>query len=125
MDYAGLWSHEPWSPGQIADGIEHVRKFEVGGGYRGECRDFTGGVCRLATITDTADVEDMDGASREMADDVLDRSEINSCTQYLCSSKNSRSSEKGSDSLDLKARMVVRALEQGHSLDGTEYRRVG
>ena len=69
MDYAGVWSHEPWSPGQIADEIEHARKFGIGGGHRGEHRDFTGGVCRLTTIKGEADIEGMDSASREMADD--------------------------------------------------------
>lgn len=49
-DYAGLWSYEPRSPGQIANEIEHTRKFEVGGGHRDEYRDFTGSIFRLATI---------------------------------------------------------------------------
>ena len=64
----------------------------------------------------------MDSASREMADDVLDRSEIDISTQYpSLGSRNSRLSEKDSDSLDLKGSTVVRALEQGYKPGGTEY----
>ena len=119
MNYAGFWSHESWSPGQVADEIEHTGKFGAGGGHRGECCGFTGAVCRLVTIKDEANREDTDGASREMADDVLDRSEVNSSTQYPSPrSKNSRSSEKDSDSRDLEARMIVCASEQGHNLEG-------
>ena len=78
-----------------------------------------GAVCRLVTIKDEANREDMDGVSREMADDVFDRSEINSSTQYPSPwSKNSWSSEKDLDSQDLEVRMTVHASEQGHNLEG-------
>ena len=74
----------------------------------------------MTSIKDEADIEDMDSASREMAD-VLDRNEIDSSTQYPSSrTKNSRLSERDLSSLDLKVRMVVRASEQGYNLDGTK-----